>query len=183
MNQWRNAYFAWRATPGIDPLSQLTDPDGKLIPMPELPSQLLQDLADPNSKGGKVKETAEYKNFIASYNNLYADQGTYLNNRTSYRDGWENVKKAYQNALKFYENGQVFGFVAKVRTRVSNTSMKNYSNNISVSIGDRQWTAFDETNVSFANSITGNYALGTAVFQKADALYDTGKDEEDIKKV
>ena len=184
LDQWSDAYIAWRSTPGIDPLSQLTDPDGALIPMPALPDPLLEGLAEPGGRGGTVAETAEYKNFIASYQNLYADQAVYLNNRPSYRDGWEAVKETYQDTLEFYKDGQVFGFVIKVWARVSNPSMNTYGNNISVSIGDRQWTASDESRVTFANSISGNYALGTSVFQKADALYDTdGPDEDDIKNV
>ncbi len=184
LDQWSDAYIAWRATPGIDPLSQLTDPDGALIPMPALPDPLLEGLAEPGGKGGTVAETAEYKNFISSYQNLYADQATYLDNRASYRNGWEDIKQTYQDTLEFYKDGQVFGFVIKVWTRVSNPSMNTYSNNISVSVGDRQWTASDESRVTFANSISGNYALGTSVFQKADALYDTDSpDEEDIKNV
>ena len=185
INTWESNYRGWRNYSEITYVSPL-EKDGKLIkPLPD--QTLIGALADyPMSPDGtKLKDTEEYKNYMGSLSNLREDQKLYLENRVEngYGKKWIDAKEKYQKTLAFYREGRVYGFVLKVRSRSVNTSMNHYENSVRFHLGDKRWSSSDEREIRFGSSITGNYALGSVVLQKADACYKTDGGIKDIQEV
>lgn len=182
---WESNYRGWRDFKEITYISPL-EKDGQLIkPLPE--QALIDALADypMTLDGTRLRDTEEYRNYISSLSNLRQDQKLYLENRVQngYGKKWNDAKERYQKTLEFYKEGRVYGFVLKIRSRSVNTSMDTYQNSVQFQLGGRKWSSADEKEVKFGSSITGNYALGSIVLQKADACYQTDGGIKDIQEV
>ncbi len=177
------AFKMWREE--IKLMTPFLGDDGKPLPgVQELPDYSALKTIVINSQGQNLTNNKIFNDFDISAKNLFKDQYIYLKNRMDYKESWIRAKEDYENARDFYQNGQIFGFVMKYATKITNTSVDAFSNRVKVSLGDRGWEAEDTLKQKYNSGVTGNYQVGSYVIQKADSIYATdGDDQNDILEV
>lgn len=183
--KWDNNYNTWRNDNRVNTTSSLKNKDGEIIvPLPDF--SIMEEIKDLKvNKDNKTLEQAnEYQNVKKSLQTLPEDQDIYLRDGLKYKAKWEDAAKKYKNSSMFYDGNRVFGFDIKYKSKSINTSATTYRNDVKVTIDGKEYKAEDVTeNVNFKNTITGNFALGSLVLQKADKIFDIGNDVDDIKNV
>ena len=183
--KWDASYGAWINDKRVNATSSLKNKDGEIIvPLPDF--SIMEEIRDlkVNTSGKTIEMSSEYKNVKKSLESLPEDQDIYLRDGMKYKEKWEAAAERYRKTSEFYKDNRVFGFAIKYKSTPINTSTTTYHNDVKVSVSGKEYSTEDTVSgLNFKNSITGNFALGSLILQKADKIFDTGNNVEDIKNV
>ena len=136
-----------------------------------------------NENDETLEKNGKYANYKKSLENLVKDQNTFLENRSKYAVEWKILKSKYERTLDFYnQDTGIYGFILKIRSKVIKNSETGFSNDVTISDGDSQYSAHKEHNVKFSGGIVGNFALGSVVLKKADSRTPESNDLNELVK-
>ena len=136
-----------------------------------------------NENGEKLENNVKYANYKKSLKNLVSDQNIFLENRAKYTAEWEILKSKYERTLEFYnQDTGIYGFIVKIRSKVIKNSDTGFSNDVTISDVNSQYSAHKEHNIKFSGGIVGNFALGSVVLKKADSKIPESNNLNDLAK-
>ena len=183
--KWDISYKLWKGDKRVKPTLSLKDKSGRLIvPLPDF--SIMEEVKDlkVNSSGKTIAMSSDYQNTEKALKSLPEDQDIYIRDGMKYKEKWEAATERYRKTAEFYKDNKVFGFAIKYKSESINTSVTTYHNDVKLTIGGKEYSSEDTVNdLNFKNTITGNFALGSLILQKADKIFDNGNSVEDIKNV
>ncbi|MED9948382.1 MAG: hypothetical protein U0J50_09060 [Peptacetobacter hiranonis] len=181
--KWDISYKLWKGDKRVKPTLSLKDKSGRLIvPLPDF--SIMEEVKDlkVNSSGKTIAMSSDYQNTEKALKSLPEDQDIYIRDGMKYKEKWEAAAERYRKTAEFYKDNKVFGFAIKYKSESINTSVTTYHNDVKLTIGGKEYSSEDTVNdLNFKNTITGNFALGSLILQKADKIFDNGNSVEDIK--
>lgn len=133
-NRWYNTYFSDKAFV----LQNLTD-DAKNAFSELTLYSYLQELEN-NANYPNLKQKQAYQDWKKAYSALPENQNFYSEKREEYLKSWKDALMRYQMTEAFYGKGQIYGFVMKYASKVKNTSVGVYRNDIRISTGGYHMT-------------------------------------------